>query len=212
MSRIASSFLMTTVFGDTSAVTTPSRSRRLGTRGPKRRPARSSRREAHLRGRQEPPRQGARQDPRVRVSSVRSAGDVVRQFWGSVWTEGNASELLALLDPGFQENGEPIDPAVFASAVTSWRETFPDFSATVEELFELPQGRVVTRVTYRGTQHRSWATIPSTGRSFEGVGLDLFTVRDERIVDLWHAADHYDMALQLGGTIAPARADNAPAT
>ena len=134
----------------------------------------------------------------------------MRQFWGSVWSEGNSSELLALLDPDFQENGAPSDPAAFSAAVTSWRKTFPDFSATIEELFELSEDRVVSRVTYRGTQHRPFATIPP-GKSFECVGLDLFTVRDERIVNLWHAVDHYDMAVQLGGKLV-AQSDDAPAT
>jgi len=129
---------------------------------------------------------------------------VVRRFWESVWTAGNAAELHELLGSAFRENGEPVDVGAFAQAIVRWRQTFPDFSATVEELFEVAPGRVVSRVTYRGTQHRSWAGLPSKGRSFEGVGIDLFTIVDGRISELWHAADHYDMAVQLGGRLAAA--------
>lgn len=133
-----------------------------------------------------------------------SAPDVVRSFWQSVWTEGQSEKLLDLFAADMEENAEPVDVDQFRRAVDSWRAIFPDFSATVEELFEVGDGRVVTRVTYRGTHTKQWAGLPASGKKFEVVGIDIFTVRDGRISDLWHAADHYDMAVQLGGKIAPA--------
>jgi predicted ester cyclase len=137
-----------------------------------------------------------------------SAGEVVRRFWTSVWTEGNSAELFEIFDPALRENGEAVDTAQFAEIVDKWRKVFPDFSAIVEELFEVGEGRVVSRVTYRGTQALPWASIPPTGKAFECVGIDIFTVRDGRIVELWHAIDHYDMAVQLGGRIAPVGTDS----
>ena len=133
-----------------------------------------------------------------------SATDVVRSFWDSVWTDGDSEKLFDLFAPDATENAEPVDIGEFRGAVDRWRSVFPDFSATVEELFDVGDGRVVTRVTYRGTHTRPWAGLPASGRTFDGVGIDIFTVRDGRITELWHAADHYDMAVQLGGTIAPA--------
>ncbi|HVF76443.1 MAG TPA: ester cyclase [Acidimicrobiales bacterium] len=133
-----------------------------------------------------------------------SPADVVRSFWQSVWTEGQSEKLLDLFAADATENAEPVDIEQFRRAVDSWRGIFPDFSATVEEMFDLGEGRVVTRVTYRGTQTKPWAGLPVSGNTYAGVGIDIFTVRDGRITELWHAADHYDMAVQLGGKIAPA--------
>ena len=48
------------------------------------------------------------------------------------------------------------------------------------------------------------AGLPASGKTFTGIGIDIFTVRDGRITDSWHAAYHYDMAVQLGGRLAPA--------
>lgn len=133
-----------------------------------------------------------------------AAAEVVRRFWQSVWTEGDSAALFEMFDPGMRENGEPVDTALFAQADDRWRQIFPDFTASVEELFELDEERVLTRVTYRGTQNGTWAGIPPLGKTFEVIGIDIFRVRAGRIVELWHAVDHYDMAVQLGGRITPA--------
>ncbi|MBW3668490.1 MAG: ester cyclase [Actinobacteria bacterium] len=133
-----------------------------------------------------------------------SAADVVRSFWQSVWSDGESDKLRDLFAMDAEENGEPVDVDQFRRGVDNWRDIFPDFSATVEELFDLGDGRVASRVTYRGTQTKPWAGLPASGKTFEVIGIDIFTVRDGRITELWHAADHYDMAVQLGGKLAPA--------
>lgn len=129
--------------------------------------------------------------------------EVVRSFWESVWSEGNADVLSDIFDPHIRENGEPVDVGSFQQAVTSWRRTFPDFTATVEELIAVGEDRVVSRVTYRGTQHLPFWGLPATGRSFECIGIDIFRVQHGRIVELWHVTDHYVMATQLGGRLVP---------
>lgn len=132
-----------------------------------------------------------------------SPEEVVRRFWESVWSEGRTDELDDLFDPDIRENGEPVDVNDFKGAVTGLRRIFPDFRATVEELIPVGPDRVVSRITYRATQELPWAGLPASGRSFETPGIDIFTIRDGRIVELWHSADHYDMAVQLGGRLAP---------
>lgn len=133
--------------------------------------------------------------------------EVVRSFWESVWTEGNADLLSEIFDPDIRENGEALDLEVFKRTVTSWHRIFPDFRATVEELIPVSQDRVVSRVTYTGTQKLTWAGLPATGRAFRVVGVDIFRVRDGRVVELWHSVDHYDMAAQLGAKLVPKDSD-----
>lgn len=58
-------------------------------------------------------------------------------------------------------------------------------------------------MTHRGTQEQSWAGLPPSGRSIEAIGIDIFTVREGRITELWHSADHLDVAWQLGGRLTP---------
>lgn len=129
--------------------------------------------------------------------------EVVRRFWESVWTEGNADILSDIFNPDIHENGEVVDVEDFKRAVSSWRRIFPDFAATVEELIPVDRDRVVSRVTYTGTQQLPWAGLPASGRSFKVLGIDIFRVRDGRVVELWHSVDHYDMAAQLGAKLVP---------
>lgn len=129
--------------------------------------------------------------------------EVVRRFWESVWTEGNADLLSDTFDPEIRQNGEVVDVEEFKRVVSSWHRIFPDFVATIEELIPVEQDRVVSRVTYTGTQQLPWAGLPATGRSFKVIGIDIFRVRDGRVIELWHSVDHYDMAAQLGAKLVP---------
>ena len=131
------------------------------------------------------------------------ASTIVRRFWESVWSQGNAAELTELFHPEMRENGERVDVAQFQRAVISWRDIFPDFTVTIEELLPIGEDRLVSRVTYRGTQRAPWAGLPTSGKSFEGIGIDIFTIDAGRVIELWHSADHYDMAVQLGGRLTP---------
>ncbi len=128
---------------------------------------------------------------------------VVRDYWRRVWCEGSADAVRELYADGATENDEPVDREAFAGHVAAWFEKFPDFTATVDDIFTAGD-RVVSRVTYRGTHAQPWAGLPATGRSFSAMGLDVFTVRDGRIVEHWHSTDHYELVVALGGKIVPA--------
>ena len=128
---------------------------------------------------------------------------VVRDYWRRVWCEASEDAVRELYADGALMDGEPLDRAGFAAAVTRWFEKFPDFTATVDDVI-VSGDRVVTRVTYRGTHQGTWAGLPPTGRSFATHGLDVFTVSDGRITEHWHATDHYDLVVRLGGKVGPA--------
>ena len=139
--------------------------------------------------------------PRVWKMSDSDAVTVVRRFWESVWNEGNVGALDELFHPAVHENGEALEIAQFRNAVVSLRTSFPDFKVTIEELIPLGADRVVSRVTFRGTHRGNWAGLPASGRSFEVIGIDIFTVEAGQVTALWHSTDHYVIATQLGATM-----------
>ena len=131
------------------------------------------------------------------------ACEAVRLFWEEAWTAGRIEVLRDIFHGDLTENGEPVDVESFQQGVATWRGIFPDFSATVEEMLPIGDDRVVTRVTYRGTHRgRLWGLDP-TGVETEAVGIDLFRVEGGRIIELWHAVDHLQLVIQLGGTVKP---------
>ena len=128
---------------------------------------------------------------------------VVRDYWREVWCEGSREAVLRHYAEGALSDGEPLDRDAFAAMVGRWFGIFPGFTATVDEVI-VSGDRVVSRVTYRGVHQAAWAGLPPTGKAFQGLGIDVFTVRDGRIAEHWHATDHYEMVVQLGGRIVPA--------
>lgn len=136
-------------------------------------------------------------------SSELTPAEAVRMFWEDVWTEGRVEVLSEIFHPEMKENAEPQDVADWQRGVAKWREAWPDFSATIEELFTVGDDRVVSRVTYRGTHSRTFWGLEPTGNKTEVIGIDLFRVDSGRIIELWHATDHLILVQQMGGTVRP---------
>lgn len=132
--------------------------------------------------------------------STADAKRLVVAYWNQVWNEGDPTAPQRFYADSATENGVPVDAPAFAEAVQGWREKFPDFTVEVHEVLEA-EGRVLTRVTYRGTHRATWAGIPATGRTFAVPGLDLWRMEGGRIVEHWHATDHLELVFALGGTI-----------
>lgn len=136
-------------------------------------------------------------------SSDPSPAEAVRMFWEDVWTKGQVEVLGEIFHAEMKENGEPVDVADWQRGVAKWREIWPDFSATIEELFTVGDDRVVSRVTYRGTHSGTFWGLEPTGNKTEVIGIDLFRVESGRIIELWHAVDHLLLVQQMGGTVKP---------
>jgi predicted ester cyclase len=91
---------------------------------------------------------------------------------------------------------------------SSWREqiaafhaAFPDLTATIEE--QIAEGdRVMTRITFRGTQTGDLLGLPPTGKPIELTMVELHTWRDGQIADLWNSF-HPVLVLAQLGVIAP---------
>lgn len=132
-----------------------------------------------------------------------TSAETVRQFWEEVWTTGKVELLGDIFHAEMKENGEPVDVVAWQRDVVQWREIWPDFSATIEELFTVGDDRVVSRVTYRGTHSGTMWGLEPTGNKTEVIGIDLFRVESGRIIELWHAVDHLVLVQQMGGTVKP---------
>ena len=134
--------------------------------------------------------------------NMERAKALIIDYWDQVWTRADPAAPARFYAQGATENGEIVDPEEFAQAVSSWRRKFPDFKVVVDEVLEA-EGRVLSRVTYQGTHRETWAGIPATGRTFSSLGLDLWRVESDHIVEHWHVTDHLDLVFALGGRIAP---------
>ncbi|HEV8353451.1 MAG TPA: ester cyclase [bacterium] len=82
-------------------------------------------------------------------------------------------------------------------AMIGYLEAFPDMQATVDE--QIAEGDlVVTRGTMRGTHSGALEGIPATGKTVSVTGVEIFRIRDGKIVEGWHWEDEAGLLRQLG--------------
>ena len=87
--------------------------------------------------------------------------------------------------------------------IASFRTSFPDLNATVEE--QVAGGdKVVSRLTMSGTHQGEFMGMPATGKSFTIPGVSIWEVRGGQLISEWVSWDAMGMMQQLGAMPAPA--------
>jgi predicted ester cyclase len=110
---------------------------------------------------------------------------LVRRFVEGFWNEGNAAtadELMAVEAEIHMPTGEVVDLDGLKSFAVTWRESFPDWHSTFEEL--VAEGdRVAERWTGRGTHQGELQGNPPTGKRVEAPGSVFYRIVDGKIVE-----------------------------
>jgi steroid delta-isomerase-like uncharacterized protein len=99
-----------------------------------------------------------------------------------------------IVDPEAPDNellpGDPPAKLIdtFKETFKEAREGFPDFSVTVDDV--VAEGdRVAARVTMHGTHQGEFQGIAPTGKRVEVRAIDMFRIREGKIVEHWGHAD-----------------------
>lgn len=126
--------------------------------------------------------------------------ELARRIPEEVATEGN----LDLIDEICKENIADHTPtwdvtgrAEFKAQIRSLRESFDDFSATVEDV--VTEGDTVAmRVTLRGTHAGAFMGAEPTGKRIEVENMVFTRIEDGMIAERWVQPDMLSMLSQLG--------------
>ena len=125
---------------------------------------------------------------------------LVERFVEEFWNEGNTSTADELMAPDAKihlPSGEVVNPDEAKGFAARWRESFPDWHSTFEEL--VAEGdRVAERWTGRGTHQGELQGIPPTGKRVEAPGSVFYRIVDGKIVELWGQLDMMSLMQQLG--------------
>ncbi len=125
---------------------------------------------------------------------------LVRRFVEEFWNEGNMSAANELMAPDakiYLPTGEVVNPDAAKGFAATWREAFPDWHSTFEEL--IAEGdRVAERWTGRGTHRGELQGIPPTGKRVEAPGSVFYRIGGGKIVELWGQLDMMSLMQQLG--------------
>jgi steroid delta-isomerase-like uncharacterized protein len=134
---------------------------------------------------------------------------LVRRFVEEFWNEGNTAAADALMAPDaaiHMPTGETLDLDELKSFAGAWRESFPDWHSTFEELIA-ERDRVAERWTGRGTHRGELWGIPSTSKRVEGPGSVFYRIVDGKIVEFRAQFDMLSLMQQPGALPDPAQAE-----
>ena len=134
--------------------------------------------------------------------AVQSNIGVVRKFY-DLLNAGDVEGAAAVLSPGYSEQyggppGMPSGVPGFKAFVSMLAGAFPDLHVEVHDVFG-EGDRVAARLTVSGT-HRGlfMGTIQPTGKHAVWEGIDIFRLRDSRIIERWNSRDLLGLMRQLG--------------
>ena len=141
--------------------------------------------------------------------SAEESKALVRRFVEEFWNEGNtatADELMAVDAAIHMPTGELVNFDGLKGFAGTWRESFPDWHSTVEDL--IAEGdRVAERWTGRGTHRGELQGIPPTGKRVEAPGSVFYRIVNGKIVEFRGQLDMMGLMQQLGVTPSPQQAE-----
>ena len=129
---------------------------------------------------------------------------VVEEFIQALFTRGELEAVDAYLAPEFVDHnptipGETGDRNSMRSASQIFRAAFPDWKSKVEDIIAVDD-KVVERFTAQGTHQGELMHIPPTGRTVTLTGINIFRLRDGKIIERWGVLDQLALMQQLGDT------------
>jgi steroid delta-isomerase-like uncharacterized protein len=130
--------------------------------------------------------------------------DVVQAFIQELFTKGDLDAVDRYLDPDFVNHdppfpGAPDGPEGMRQAAALYRQAMPDWHSDLHQLVA-EDDIVVERFTAAGTHQGELMGVPGTGATITLHGINIFRIRNGRIVERWGQLDQLGVLRQLGLT------------
>jgi steroid delta-isomerase-like uncharacterized protein len=137
----------------------------------------------------------------TRTATEESNMEVVRRFFEVGPSKGDLEAADILLAPDFTLHVPLPAPGPGIGAmntiITSCRAAFHGLQVTINDLMA-DEDRVTCRFTARGVHNGEFMGLPPTGKDIRMTGIEIFRLRDGKIVELWGEANLMGLMLQLG--------------
>lgn len=125
---------------------------------------------------------------------------LIRRFYEDMWNKFDKGVFPEILDPhisfrgslGQTKNGY----AELSEYVDFVRSAFPDFHNEIVETIS-EGSKTFARLRYTGTHRGELFGIAPTGRRIEYAGAAVFTIRKDKIADVWVLGDIHGLIEQL---------------
>lgn len=125
---------------------------------------------------------------------------IVCRFFEEGPSKGNLDIADELLSPDFTMHAPlPASPGIkgINEVITTCRAAFEHLNVTVEDL-TAEGDNVVARFTAHGIHKGSFMGLSATGKPITMTGIEIFRIKDGKIVELWAEANLLGLMQQLG--------------
>jgi steroid delta-isomerase-like uncharacterized protein len=126
---------------------------------------------------------------------------IVRKFFEVGPSKGDLAAADILLHPGFSLHTPLPTPgpgiAAMNNVITTCRAAFHDLNVTVDDIMA-EEDKVTARFTARGVHKGEFMGLPPTGKVIAMTGIEIFRIKDGKIVELWGEANLMGLMQQLG--------------
>jgi predicted ester cyclase len=113
------------------------------------------------------------------------------------WWQKHIAPTFRRHDPGLPF--EVVGPAGVKQLADALLPGIPDLELPIEDVIAEGE-KVLVRLRVRGTHGGELMGIPATGRKIDIGVLDLFQIRDGKLIEHWALLDNLGMLRQLGVT------------
>jgi steroid delta-isomerase-like uncharacterized protein len=126
---------------------------------------------------------------------------VVKEFIDRLFTEGDVAVLDELAGSDYVDHDPPFGASGtvegWRAMATMIRNAFPDWHSDLGALYAEAE-IVVERFTASGTHRGEIFGIPPSDKTCTLPGINIFRLRDDRLVERWGRVDELGMLRQLG--------------
>ena len=124
----------------------------------------------------------------------------VEAFYDRVWNRGDKAAIPELIHDDFTFRGSlgPImtGHAAFSTYVDAVTEALADYRCTILDVVSEGE-RAFARMRFEGIHRAPFLGFAPTGRRVEWAGAALFTLKSDKIADLWVLGDLQGLREQL---------------
>jgi len=134
---------------------------------------------------------------------------IVRRFFEEGPSKGNLITADKLLSPDFTMHTPlPASPGIkgIHEVITTCRAAFEHLNVTIEDM--IAEGdNVAARFIAHGIHKGDFMGLQATGKPITMTGIEIFRIKDGRIVELWGEANLLGLMQQLGILSEPGHQD-----
>ena len=145
----------------------------------------------------------------IKVAAALNAAnrEIVRSALDAIYNLRQAGAVTVFLDSAFTDHdpapGQKGDRDGFRAGMKEMLSAFPDLRVTPDDLL-VDGDKVTARLAVRGSHAGSFRGAPPSGKSFGVQEIQVFRIKDGKIVERWGPDDQDAILAQLGAKAAPA--------